>query len=84
MVIKKYQITAENIYNFNEKGFLIGFGRFLKRIITRAALEAGRVTKLKQDGSWEFINILVYISAIGKWIPPLLIYKGDLGDLMSI
>src|SRR6266536_2884336 len=83
MVIHKYRITAENIYNFDEKGFLMGFGRSLKRIMTRAALESGRITKSKQDGSREFISILACISAIGKWIPPLLIYKGESGDLMT-
>jgi len=83
-VIEKYRITAENIYNFNKKGFLIGYGRSLKRIMTRATLELGRINKAKQDGSREFISILAYISAIGKWIPPLLIYKGESGDLMSI
>src|SRR5580692_11401689 len=83
MVIKKYQITAENIYNFDEKGFLMGFGRSLKRIITRAVLESGRVSKSKQDGLWEFISILACISAIRKWVPPLLVYKGESGDLMS-
>ena len=83
MVIEKYRIMAENIYNFDEKGFLIGFGRALKRIMTRAALETGRVSKSKQDGSREFITILIYISAIGKWVLPLLVYKGESGDLMS-
>jgi hypothetical protein len=62
----------------------MGYGRSLKRIMTRAALESGRITKAKQDRSREFISILAYISIIGKWIPPLLIYKGELGDLMSI
>ena len=33
--------------------------------------------------SREFISILACISAIRKWIPPLLIYKGESGDLMS-
>jgi hypothetical protein len=47
MVIEKYKIIAENIYNFNEKGFLIGFRRLLKRIMTRTALESGRITKAK-------------------------------------
>ena len=37
----------ENIYNFNEKGFLIRFRRSLKRIITRVTLELGRITKAK-------------------------------------
>ncbi|PMD58643.1 uncharacterized protein K444DRAFT_724147 [Hyaloscypha bicolor E] len=47
LVITKYRITPENIYNFDEKGFLMGFGRSLKRIMTRAALELGRITKVK-------------------------------------
>jgi len=61
----------------------MGIGRTIKRIIIQQALQSGRVTKSKQDGSREFISILAYISAIGKWIPPLLIYRGDSGDLMS-
>jgi hypothetical protein len=82
-VIEKYRITAENMYNFDKKGFLIGFGRLLKRIMTRATLKSGRITKSKQDGSREFISILACISAIRKWVLPLLIYKGESGDLMS-
>ncbi len=83
MVIEKYHITAENIYNFDEKGFLMGFGRSMKRIISESAYKSGRVKKAKHDGSQEFISILACISAIGRWIPPLLIYKGKSGDLMS-
>jgi hypothetical protein len=83
MVIEKYRITAENIYNFDEKGFLMGMGRTMKRIVSQQALKSGRVTKSKQDGSREFISILACISAVGTWIPPLLIYKGESGDLMS-
>jgi hypothetical protein len=83
MVIEKYRITAENIYNFDEKGFIIGFSRSLKRIMARDALDSGRISKNKQDGNREFISVLACISAIGKWIPPLLIYKGESNDLMS-
>jgi len=83
MVIEKWRITADNMYNFDEKGFLMGFGRTMKRIMTIQALKSGRITKSKQDGSREFISILATISAIGRWIPPLLIYKGESGDLMS-
>jgi hypothetical protein len=82
-VVEKYRITADNIYNFDEKGFLMGFGRTMKRIVSRDALKSGRITKAKQDGNREFISILACISAIGKWILPLLIYKGDSGDLRS-
>jgi hypothetical protein len=66
MVIEKYKITAKNIYNFNEKGFLIGFRQSLKRIMLRAALELRCITKLKQDGSCKFISVLACINAIRK------------------
>jgi hypothetical protein len=32
---------ADNIWNFDEKGFLIGFGRGIKRIITLKAYKSG-------------------------------------------
>jgi len=83
MVIKKYKITAKNIYNFNKKGFLIRFRQSLKRIMSRAALELRRITKLKQDRSREFISVLACINAIRKWILLLLVYKGKSRDLIS-
>ena len=51
--------------------------------MTLQALQSGRVTKNKQDGNREFISLLACVSAIGKAIPPLLIYKGASGDLQS-
>jgi hypothetical protein len=66
IVIKKYKIIVENIYNFNKKGFLIRFRRSLKRIITRAMLELRRITKAKQDKSREFILVLACILVIRK------------------
>ena len=83
IVIKKYRIIAENIYNFDEKGFLISFKRFLKRIMTLEVLKLKQVTESKQDGSREFISCLAYIFAIGRWILLLLIYKGESGSLIS-
>jgi hypothetical protein len=78
---RKIYITAGNIWNFNEKGFLIGFGHGIKRIMTLSAYKSGRVTKRKHDGNREFITCLAYISAMGKWIPPVLIYKRLSGNL---
>ena len=80
-VIEKYNITADNIWNFDEKGFLIGFGRAMKRIMTLSAYQSGRVTKRKQDGNREFITCLACVSAIGKSILPVLVYKGLSNDL---
>jgi len=66
MVIEKYRITAENIWNFDEKGFMIGYGRSFKRIMLQEALKLGRIKKSKQDGCREFISCLACIFAIGR------------------
>jgi hypothetical protein len=81
--IKKHRITADNLYNFNEKGFLISLRQTLKRIITLTALKSGQVTKSKQDSNREFINILACVSAIRKAILPLFLYRGESEDLLN-
>ena len=53
----------------------------MKRIITLLAYKLGQVTKRKHNRNREFISCLVYILAIGKWIPPVLVYKGLSGNL---
>jgi len=81
--IEKYNITAENLYNWDEKGFIIGQSRTAKRVMTWSALEKGRIMGANQDGSHEFISLLACISADGKSLPPTLIYKGKSNDLQS-
>jgi hypothetical protein len=81
--IEKYNVTAENIYNWDEKGFLIGLGHVVKRIMTREAYEKGHVKSAKQDGSREFISLLATICADGTCLPPALIYQGTSGDLQN-
>jgi hypothetical protein len=36
-MIKKYHIIAENLYNYDEKGFLISHLSAIKRIMTKKA-----------------------------------------------
>ena len=49
--------------------------------MTLSAYKSGRVTKRKGHGNREFISCLACVSAIGKWIPPVLVYKGLSNDL---
>ena len=37
--IEKYHLTADNIYNIDEKGFVIGLGSKVRRIMSREAYE---------------------------------------------
>ena len=75
--IEKYNITADTTWNWDEKGFMIGFMAAVKRIMTLEAFESGRITFATQDGSREFISLLACICANGTALPPALIYRGD-------
>ena len=57
---------ADNIWNFDEKGFLISWGRAIKRIMSLKVYKSSRVIKRKRDGNQEFITCLAYVLAIGK------------------
>ena len=81
--MEKYNVTAENIYNWDEKGFLLGIASAVKRIMSKEALKSGRRRFARQDGSREFISLLACICADGSWLPPSLIYQGESHDLQS-
>ena len=71
------------MYNWDEKGFILGLAHAVKRIMTLHALKSGRIMGTSQDGSREFISLLAYICADGTKLPPALIYQGESGDLMD-
>jgi hypothetical protein len=81
--MKDFNITADNIYNVDEKGFLIGIGIKIRRIMSREAYEKGRCRQSAHDGSREFITLIACISALGIAIPPVLLYKGVSRDLQD-
>jgi hypothetical protein len=79
-----YHITAENTYNWDEKGWVIGQAGKTRRILDLREFKLGRLTAAAQDGSREFITLLAFVNALGWAGPPMLVYKsksgGDLQD----
>jgi hypothetical protein len=69
------------MYNWDEKGFLIGIMRSMKRIMGKGAWESGRIRQACQDGSREFITCNACVSAAGTRVPAALLYKGENYDL---
>jgi len=55
----------------------------MKRVMTLTAFERLGGMKNAKDGSREFVTIIAYISAIGRALPGLLVYKGSNNDLQS-
>jgi hypothetical protein len=82
-MIKKHRIPPENIYNFDEKGFLIGLLQKARRIVPVSQLQNKRVRGSLQDGNREFITLLACVSATGERLPPALIYQSNSGYLQD-
>lgn len=51
--VEKFRITGENIYNFDEKGFLIGVGIISIRVMTHKELRSDEIIGANQDGNRE-------------------------------
>jgi len=80
-VIKKYKISTENIYNIDEKGFLLGLLNKIKQIVPLDMLQSKQLIGPAQDGSREFITLIAAICADGTFLPPGLIYQEESSDL---
>ena len=81
--IEEYSITAENIYNMDEKGFMIGQLQKRRRIFSKATYEDKELSKAGQDGSREWITVLATICADGSVLSPALIYKAKSGNVQD-
>ena len=72
-VLKEYNFLPENIYNTDEKGFMLGMSNRAK-VICRAGRRPPRVT---QDGARELITVIETVCAAQFVQPPMVIYKGS-------
>jgi len=81
--IEKYNITCENMYNWDEKGFIIGLTNRTQRIMSLEAYRAGRIQFAMTDRNQEFSTLLACICADRTKIPVGLIYQGTSHDLQD-
>lgn len=68
MAVEKYRITGDN---FDEKGFMIGIGITLARVMTHEELVSGEIIGASQDGSKEWVSLLAAICAVPATLPRL-------------
>ena len=81
--IAEYSVETYNMYNMDEKGFLIGFLTKSKRVFTKATFEKKRLLGAIRDGNRDWITVLATICADGTWIAPALIYQAVTGNLQD-
>jgi hypothetical protein len=81
--ITQYHLEARDIYNMDEKGFLMGLIGRSKRIFSKRQWDKKEVRASLQDGSRKFLTVLACCCADGSFLPPGLIYAAAKGAIRS-
>jgi hypothetical protein len=81
--IKEYEIREEDIYDMDEKGFLIGILPKGKRVFSRRTYEREGFRQHLQDGNREWITTIACICADKTSLSPGLIYQAVSGNLQD-
>lgn len=82
--IEQYDVEPRNMYNMDEKGFLIGILSKIKRIFSRHQYEEGGIKQMIQDGNREWITTIACICADGSSLTPTLIYQAVSGNIQDL
>jgi hypothetical protein len=82
-MMEKYRITASQIVNIDEKGFLIGRQHKTQRVVSREQFQKGRNLNYCVDGNREWVTLLAGITADGKALTPGIIFQSDSGYLQD-
>lgn len=77
--IKEHEVEAENTYNMDEKGFMIGVIGRSKRIFDKALYGKKQYKQSTHDGNREWVTVLATICADESTLPVGVIFpaKGD-------
>ncbi|KAH5464313.1 hypothetical protein HBI65_251110 [Parastagonospora nodorum] len=70
---EKYGVADEDMYNFDESGFLMG--KISSQLVVTGSEKPGKAKKL-QPGDREWVTLVQGVGATGKVIPPFLIFAG--------
>jgi hypothetical protein len=72
--LEQYNMEPRQIYNMDEKGFMIGITARTKHVFSRAAYKRKRGRESLQDGSREWVTLLVCCCADGTALSPGLLF----------
>ncbi|KAJ6260519.1 hypothetical protein Dda_4745 [Drechslerella dactyloides] len=72
-MIKKHKILPENVWNMDEKGFLIGYGRTATVIVPT---DNKHERFCLHDGNRDSVTMVECVSSVGKYCPPMVIFSG--------
>jgi hypothetical protein len=81
--IQEYELQPEDIYNMDEKGFLIRMVGNGKMIFSKQTYEHSSLKKRLQDGNRGWITTITCICADGSSLSPSLIYQAVSGKIQN-
>jgi hypothetical protein len=67
--LQEYELQPEDIYNIDEKGFIIGMLVNGLRIFSKQKYQNSGLKQRLQDGNREWITLITYICADGTSLP---------------
>ena len=70
---QKRGIVDDDIYNFDETGFMMG--KILSQMIITASDRSGKKKKI-QPGNREWVTVIQGVGAAGHLLPPFVIFAG--------
>ncbi|KAH7556263.1 putative transposase [Bipolaris maydis] len=70
----KYGICDEDVYNFDEAGFMMG--KITTQLVVTASERRGR-PKAVEPGNREWVTLIAAINAAGWAVPPFLVFAGQ-------
>ena len=81
--MEEYDVQPEDIYNMDEKGFLIGILSKCKRIFSKESYIAEGTKQRLQDGNREWITTIACICADGTSLCPGLVHQSAANKLQD-
>ena len=70
---QKYGIAPSDMWNMDEKGFILGSGARTKVLVRAPHREADR--QRREAGNRDFVTVVDTVNAEGTWLDPLVIFK---------
>jgi len=71
---QKWGIVDDDIYNFDETGFMMG--KILSQMVITGSEGSGKKKKI-QPGNREWVTIIQGVGAAGRLLPPFVIFAGN-------
>jgi hypothetical protein len=81
--MKEYNVLPGQIYNMDEKGFMIGVTGRSKRVFDKGLYGQKGVTAAVQDGNREWVTVIACVCSDGQALPPSLIFESANNTIQS-